>query len=218
MSAESGLGRFRDVDGLWSQYDLEDVATPQGYAKNPKLVLDFYNARRANLLAAEPNTAHRALARLADARDMTLITQNIDDLHERAGSRDVIHMHGSLVESLCADCGAVGLWREPMALESTCEACGQTGTIRPNVVWFGEMPYHMDRIEQALASARLFVSIGTSGSVYPAAGYVAAARQFGIPTLELNMEPSDNATLFDDGRYGPATEVVTAWVDAVLAA
>ncbi len=216
VSAESGLGTFRDVDGLWSEYDLEDVATPQGYARNPKLVLDFYNARRANLLSAMPNKAHEALARLASKHDVTLITQNIDDLHERGGSNDVIHMHGSLVESLCTSCSDVLEWREEMTPDSVCPQCKAVGSIRPNVVWFGEMPYHMERIEQVLPDASLFVSIGTSGAVYPAAGYVAACKQFGIPTLELNLEPSDNAFLFDDGRYGPATDIVTRWVDEVI--
>ncbi len=218
VSAESGLGTFRDVDGLWSEYDLEDVATPQGYARNPKLVLDFYNARRANLLSATPNKAHQALARLASQHDVTLITQNIDDLHERGGSDDVIHMHGSLVESLCTSCSDVRDWREEMTSDSTCPQCKTVGSIRPNVVWFGEMPYHMERIEQVLPDATLFVSIGTSGAVYPAAGYVAACKQFGIPTLELNLEPSDNAFLFDEGRYGPATDIVTRWVDEMILA
>ncbi len=216
VSAESGLGTFRDVDGLWSEYDLEDVATPQGYARNPKLVLDFYNARRTNLLSAMPNKAHEALARLASQHDVTIITQNIDDLHERGGSNDVIHMHGSLVESLCTSCSDVLEWREEMTPDSVCPQCKAVGSIRPNVVWFGEMPYHMERIEQVLPDASLFVSIGTSGAVYPAAGYVAACKQFGIPTLELNLEPSDNAFLFDDGRYGPATDIVTRWVDEVI--
>ena len=217
ISAESGLGTFRDVGGLWSQYDLEDVATPQGYARNPKLVLDFYNARRANLLAAQPNAAHLALARLAANREITLITQNIDDLHERAGSRDVIHMHGSLIESLCTVCSEVQTWKLEMTLSSRCDHCKSVGTIRPNVVWFGEMPYHKERIEEVLLSATQFVSIGTSGSVYPAAGYVAACKQFGIPTLEINLEPSDNAFLFDGGEYGLATESVPRWVDSLLA-
>ena len=217
VSAESGLGTFRDTDGLWSQYDLEDVATPQGYSRNPKLVLDFYNARRKNLLAAEPNAAHTALARLATERKVTLITQNIDDLHERGGSSDVIHMHGSLIESLCTACSTVTTWRQDMTLDSKCPQCAEVGCIRPNVVWFGEMPYHMERIEEVLPHAKQFVSIGTSGSVYPAAGYVAACKQFGIPTLELNLEPSDNAGLFDDGLYGPATEMIPAWVEEVLA-
>ena len=202
------------MDGLWSQYDLEDVATPQGYARNPKLVLDFYNARRANLLGAKPNAAHDALARLGGRA--VIVTQNIDDLHKRAGSRDVIHMHGALLESLCTGCAEVREWREDMTLASCCPDCGKTGTTRPNVVWFGEMPYHMERIEEILPEATLFVSLGTSGSVYPAAGYVAACKQFGIPTLELNLERSDNASLFDDGIYGPATEIVPAWVESVL--
>jgi len=145
-----------------------------------------------------------------------LITQNIDDLHERGGSKDVIHMHGSLVESLCSTCSDVREWRTDMTLDSKCPHCGDIGCIRPNVVWFGEMPYHMEQIETVLPNATQFVSIGTSGAVYPAAGYVAACKQFGIPTLELNLEPSDNAVLFDDGRYGPATEVVVDWVDEVL--
>lgn len=192
------------------------MATPEGYARNPALVLDFYNARRANLLDAEPNAAHRALARLAASHEIALITQNIDDLHERGGSRDVIHMHGSLVESLCADCGDVRDWREPMTLEDRCPACKAVGTIRPNVVWFGEVPYQMRRIEDVIPQARLFVSIGTSGAVYPAAGLVAACKQFGIPTLELNLEPAENAALFDEGRYGPATEIVPAWVEETV--
>jgi len=168
------------------------------------------------LRAAEVNAAHVALARLAASCDVTLITQNIDDLHERGGSADVIHMHGSLIESLCNSCAAVREWREDMTLDSLCPDCKSVGSIRPNVVWFGEMPYHMERIEEAIPKATLFVSIGTSGAVYPAAGYVAACKQFGIPTLELNLEPSDNARLFDDGRYGPATEVVVDWVDEMI--
>ena len=192
------------------------MATPQGYARSPKLVLDFYNARRANLLGAEPNAAHQALARLERETDVIIVTQNIDDLHERAGSRNVIHMHGALLESLCTGCAQVRDWREDMTIDSRCSDCSAIGTIRPNVVWFGEMPYHMERIETELPQATQFVSIGTSGAVYPAAGYVAACRQFGIPTLELNLEPSDNAYLFDDGRYGPATEIVPVWVEEIL--
>lgn len=194
------------------------MATPQGYRRNPKLVLDFYNARRRNLLGAQPNAAHAALARLEGARAVTVVTQNIDDLHERAGSQNVIHMHGALLESLCTACTEVGEWREDMTPESRCADCGASGTIRPNVVWFGEIPYHMDRIGALLERAELFVSIGTSGSVYPAAGFVAEAAALGIPTLELNLEPSDTATLFDETRTGPATQIVPAWVDEVLRA
>lgn len=217
VSAESGLGTFRDKGGLWSRYDLSEVATPDGFAADPALVHDFYNARRANAAEAEPNAAHRALARLeAEAdEDVLIVTQNIDDLHERAGSRSVIHMHGELFRTLCAACGA--RWDAASAL-STADACPQcrAAAVRPDVVWFGEMPYHMERIVEALERARLFVSIGTSGSVYPAAGFVAEAKAFGAATLELNLEPSDGATGFDAGRYGPASEVVPAWVNEVL--
>ena len=164
VSAESGLGTFRDKDGLWTKYDLEEVATPQGFARNPALVHDFYNARRANLLGAAPNAAHDALARLQAARPaaVTLVTQNVDDLHERAGAQDVIHMHGELMRARCAACGHV--WDAPqvMAPNDPCLACGAPAT-RPDVVWFGEFPYHMDRIAEALAQADLFVAIGTSG-------------------------------------------------------
>ena len=183
-------------------------------------MLGFYNARRENLLAAEPNAAHEALARLARERpgEIAVVTQNIDDLHERAGHEGVIHMHGALLQSLCTACADVAEWRDPMGVESRCPACGAVGTIRPNVVWFGEVPYQMERIAELLARAERFVSIGTSGSVYPAAGFVAECAAQGIPTLELNLEPSETATLFDESRHGKATEIVPAWVDEVLGA
>lgn len=217
ISAESGLGTFRDVGGLWSQYSLEEVATPEGFARNPSLVHDFYNARRANLMAAEENPAHRALARLAKARDVALITQNIDDLHERAGSRDVIHMHGELMRALCAVCGA--RWDAPaeMAPEDPCPACGVAAT-RPDVVWFGEIPYHMERIETLLAGASHFAAIGTSGQVWPAAGFVAEARAAGASCVELNLEASDISGEFHAQRLGPASEIVPLWVDELIAA
>lgn len=217
LSAASGLGTFRDVGGLWSQYDLEDVATPQGFARNPKLVHDFYNARRANCIAAAPNAAHAALARLARERgsDVMLVTQNIDDLLERAGAPGVVHMHGELVRGLCAVCGH--RWDAPptMAPDDPCPACGAPAT-RPDVVWFGEIPYHMDLIADALAACELFVSIGTSGSVYPAAGFVAEAAAHGAHTLELNLDPSDTSDMFAERRHGPADQIVPVWVDAVL--
>ena len=224
VSAESGLGTFRDVGGLWSQYDLEEVATPQGHARNPALVLGFYNARRANMRAAAPNAAHHAIARLQrdwPARrpggSVTLITQNIDDLHERAGSDGVIHMHGELARALCGACGA--RWDAPatMAASDACPACGAPAT-RPDVVWFGEIPYHMEAIESALSRADLFVAIGTSGAVYPAAGFVAEAAARGAATLEINLDPSDTAAAFDRHIHGPATRTVPAWVDRLLAA
>jgi len=219
LSAASGLGTFRDVGGLWSQYDLEDVATPQGFARDPKLVHDFYNARRANCIAATPNPAHDALARLVRARgnDVMLVTQNIDDLLERAGAVGVVHMHGELMRGLCGACGH--RWDAPpvMAPTDPCPACSAPAT-RPDVVWFGEMPYHMDRIADALSACDLFVSIGTSGSVYPAAGFVAEAAAMGAHTLELNLDPSDTSDMFAQHRHGPAETLVPAWVDEVLAA
>ncbi|WP_342078928.1 NAD-dependent deacylase [Yoonia sp. SS1-5] len=209
-SAESGLGTFRDKDGLWTQYDLNDVATPDGFARDPALVQGFYNARRANCISAAPNAAHTALARLElqSDHDITLITQNIDDLHERAGSPDVIHMHGELMRALCARCDA--RWDAPpvMDADDPCPHCGHNAT-RPDVVWFGEIPYHMDRILEQVRAADLFVAIGTSAEVYPAAGLVEIAQG---ETLEINLEPSTRAHVFDSRRIGPATQTVPAWV------
>lgn len=217
ISAESGLGTFRDVDGLWTQYDLEDVATPEGFARNPALVHEFYNARRANCLDAAPNAGHKALAQLETARpgEVLIVTQNVDDLHERAGSQAVWHMHGQLTQALCAACGHT--WEAPRVMQPAdpCPACAAPAT-RPDVVWFGEMPYYMDKIWDALRGAELFVSIGTSGNVYPAAAFVQDAARAGVPTLELNLEPSDGARDFDEVRTGPATQIVPAWVAELL--
>ncbi|WP_454713709.1 NAD-dependent deacylase [Caulobacter segnis] len=218
VSAESGLGTFRDKDGVWTKYDLNEVATPEGFARNPALVRDFYNARRVNLAGAEPNAAHVALARLEAVLgdDLFLCTQNVDDLHEKAGSRRVIHMHGELAVTRCHHCQATRPDSGALTAEAVCEACGRDGGARPHVVWFGEMPLFMDEIEAALSEADLFVSIGTSGSVYPAAGFVTEARAMGIATCEINLEPSANAYVFDEKLYGPASEVVPAWVEKVL--
>ncbi|MEM1278280.1 MAG: NAD-dependent deacylase [Pseudomonadota bacterium] len=218
ISAESGLGTFRDADGLWTKYDLEDVATPQGYQRNPDLVLEFYNARRENCSDAAPNAAHYALARLAREFDgkVALITQNIDDLHERGGSPEVIHMHGELMRALCASCSHQWDWRGSMRLSDPCPACSAKGAVRPDVVWFGEMPYHMERIIELVGTATLFVAIGTSGAVYPAAGFVTEARAAGIETLEINLEPSDVAGQFDRRILGPASETVPTWVASLI--
>jgi NAD-dependent deacetylase len=221
ISAESGLGTFRDKDGVWTKYDLSEVATPEGFATNPAKVRDFYNARRANLAGATPNAAHAALARLeneleARGRKLFLCTQNVDDLHEKAGSKHVVHMHGELAVTRCHHCQATRPDVEPLTAEAVCEACGRDGGARPHVVWFGETPLYMDAIEDALAEADLFVSIGTSGSVYPAAGFVSEARAMGITTCEINLEPSANAYVFDEKHYGPASETVPAWVERVL--
>ncbi|MCB1404723.1 MAG: NAD-dependent deacylase [Rhodobacteraceae bacterium] len=218
ISAESGLGTFRDAGGLWSQYDLEEVATPEGFARNPDLVHAFYNARRANCAAATPNAAHRALARLEAALpgQVTLVTQNVDDLHARAGSRAVIQMHGALMRALCAECGH--RWPAPATMSPTdrCPACRRAAT-RPDVVWFGEIPYRMDDIAAALDRATHFAAIGTSGQVWPAAGFVKSARRNGAHCVELNLERSDLAAMFHAQHIGPATEVVPAWVDSLLA-
>lgn len=218
ISAESGLGTFRDVDGLWMQYDLEDVATPQGFARNPDLVHDFYNARRANLRQSEPNAAHVALAELEQQHsgDVLIVTQNVDDLHERAGSQNIIHMHGALNGALCGACEH--RWRAPdeMATGDPCPRC-KTPATRPDVVWFGEMPYQMAEIWTALRAADLFVSIGTSGEVYPAAGFVQDASRAGVATLELNLEPSAGSRDFDLSRQGRASVLVPEWVAEVLA-
>ena len=217
ISAESGLGTFRDKDGLWTRYDLAEVATPEGYAADPAKVLDFYNARRRNCLEASHNAAHTALAWLQKdfPGRVSLVTQNIDDLHERGGSADVIHMHGEILSALCASCGHRWSWRVEMSPTDTCPACASAGTVRPDIVWFGEVPYHMDRIYADLVACDLFVAIGTSGQVYPAAGFVQEARAAGAETLEINLEASDVAGMFDRQIPGPATHTVPAWVEEI---
>ena len=216
VSAESGLGTFRDAGGIWARFDPMKLATPQAFARDPDAVHEFYNMRRRNLIAAEPNAAHAALARLAGGVDLFLCTQNIDDLHEQAGSPQVHHMHGELLKARCLGCGATRPWREDLHVTSACPACGRRGGMRPDVVWFGEMPYGLDLTEARLARADLFVALGTSGAVYPAAGYVSAARGLGIRTVEINLEPSDNAQAFDERRYGPASLEVPRFVDDLL--
>jgi NAD-dependent protein deacetylase/lipoamidase len=217
LSAESGLGTFRGKDGLWTRFDLDEVATPAGFARNPVKVHEFYNLRRGWLKKARPNAAHYALARLEHEHrgEVLTVTQNIDALHEAAGTKTLIHMHGELGKALCAQCGLSLPWNEDLSVKTTCPACGEAA-MRPDVVWFGEMPRDMDRIYDALAACDLFVSIGTSGAVYPAAGFVAEARAAGAHAVELNLEPSDGASHFAEAFYGPATEVVPAYVERLL--
>ncbi|TMV09753.1 NAD-dependent deacylase [Ruegeria sediminis] len=217
ISAESGLGTFRDEGGLWSQHRIEDVATPEGFVRNPGLVHGFYNARRAQAARARPNAAHRALARLQRdwPGEVVIVTQNVDGLHEAGGAEAVIHMHGTLARALCGACGHRWDAPEEMAVGEPCPACDRPAA-RPDVVWFGEMPYRMDEIYDHLAEASVFAAIGTSGQVYPAAAFVHEAIASGARTVELNLEPSMSVSSFDEARFGPATETVPAWVTELL--
>ena len=214
ISAESGLATFRDADGLWEGHDPMVVATPEAYADDPALVQRFYDERREALSRVVPNTAHQALARLEQALgdDLLVVTQNVDDLHERAGSSRVHHIHGRLGSAWCTTCDQRHPWAGPLADRPPCPGCGARA-LRPDIVWFGEIPYGMDLVERALWACDLFVSIGTSGVVYPAAAFVHWARG---TTLELNLEPSSGASDFAESRQGPATQLVPAWVDEVL--
>jgi NAD-dependent deacetylase len=217
ISAESGLATFRDADGLWEGHRPEDVATPEAYAYDPDLVQRFYDERRAGVSRVRPNAAHEALGRLSRelGDDFYLVTQNIDDLHERGGVTQVHHMHGEILKALCEACRVRSPWDGPLIDRPACPACGRS-MLRPDVVWFGEIPYEMDEIQQRLYDADLFVSIGTSGVVYPAAGFLHLASAAGARTLELNLEPSAASSDFDEARHGPASQLVPAWVDEVL--
>ena len=218
ISAESGVATFRAADGLWEGHRVEDVATPEGFAADPALVHAFYDARRARLAEVVPNPAHEALARL-DAEwpgELLIVTQNVDDLHERAGAKRLVHMHGELLKGWCLACDERFAWAGPMGQEAHCTACAAVGTVRPDIVWFGEMPFAMDCIERALRGADLFVSIGTSGAVYPAAGYVQTARYCGARTVEINLEPSLGSVMFDEVRIGKAGIEVPKWVGEML--
>ncbi len=217
ISAESGLGTFRDEGGLWAQHRIEDVATPEGFARNPQLVVDFYNARRAQAAEAVPNAAHEALARLEAAHKgkVTLVTQNVDDLHEKGGSQNVIHMHGALNSALCSQCEH--RWTAPLKMHvgEACPKCAAPAA-RPDIVWFGEIPYAMHVIEEALSQADVFAAIGTSGNVYPAAGFVQMANYSGAHTVELNLDPSETVSQFGETRFGKASETVPEWVEDIL--
>ncbi len=217
ISAERGLATFRGPGGLWEGHKVEDICTPEALAADPELVHDFYDKRRESLRFVEPNAAHRALAEL-DANwpgELSLVTQNVDDLHERAGSRRLIHMHGALHSALCAACSDTILWKESLPPEAICPSCGMP-KLRPDIVFFGEMPYRMEEIENALERADLFVSIGTSGAVYPAAGFVQIARMAGVHTVELNLEPSNGSAYFDETHFGLASAMVPAFTASLL--
>lgn len=215
ISAESGLKTFRATDGLWEEHRIEDVATPEGFRRDPVLVHRFYNQRRGNAARAQPNMAHRALARLARHHQVALITQNVDDLHERGGSKDVIHMHGSLLGALCANCGHRWPATLIMRTQVPCPVCSLPAA-RPDIVWFGEIPYHMERIWDAVENADIFAAIGTSGQVYPAAGLAQHARRNGAHTVELNLTCSAVSRDFLEHRTGPATQIVPIWVEELI--
>ncbi|HLV11287.1 MAG TPA: NAD-dependent deacylase [Trueperaceae bacterium] len=217
ISAESGLRTFRDEGGLWEGHDVRDVATPEAFARDPDLVQRFYDARRRQLREVVPNAAHLALARLEDEgdHDVLLVTQNVDDLHERAGSRKVLHMHGELLKARCLGCGERVPWHDDLVHRPPCPRCGRP-SLRPDVVWFGEVPHHLDEIQDALWESDVFAAIGTSGLVYPAAGFVRTAAAAGARTVEMNLGASAVASAFDEVREGPATVTVPAWVDELL--
>jgi len=218
VSAESGIRTFRASDGLWEEHRIEDVATPEGFARDPELVHRFYSERRLQLESALPNAAHIALADAARSPDLELylVTQNVDDLHERAGHPGVVHMHGELGKMRCSATGRVETFRGVSSRTSKCKCCAVAGQLRPHIVWFGEVPFFMDEIQHALERAQVFVSIGTSGNVYPAAGFVRLAQRAGAHTVELNLEPSEGARIFDESDYGPATEVVPRYFQRLL--
>lgn len=228
ISQESGISTFRDSGGLWEKMRIEDVATPGGFRRNPDLVYEFYNARKRQLTdgSVYPNAAHKALAELEEksAEPVLVVTQNVDDLHERAGSRNLLHMHGELMKARCGSCGKVVPWAGDLSVFDACPVCGpvkdpekgKIGRMRPHIVWFEEIPLYMEEIEQALSTCTTFVSIGTSGNVYPAAGFAASALAAGAAVVEINMEPSANAHYFQKGHYGPATHMVPAWVKEYL--
>ena len=220
ISRESGLATFRDADGIWASVRLEEVATPEAFVRDPARVQAFYNARRRQLQHASvlPNAAHEALARLEAVRpgEVLIATQNIDDLHERAGSRAVIHMHGELLKARCTVCSKVTLWYNDLTGNESCPSCAIEGRLRPHVVWFGEIPLRLDEIYQALAQCKMFIAIGTSGTVEPAASFVEEARRAGAHTVELNLEASHSAALFAERVYGPATRIVPEYVAQLL--
>ncbi|GLK52807.1 NAD-dependent deacylase [Maricaulis virginensis] len=222
ISAESGLGTFRDTDGLWAKFDWQALATPEAFAAEPFKVHEFYNARRANLATARPHAAHAALARLerdwlARGGDFLLVTQNVDDLHEQAGSQRLVHMHGELKKMRCEACHTVATASDEIGTDTPCPRCRQPGFLRPHVVWFGEIPLEMDLIFQALESCTHFVAIGTSGTVYPAAGFSEIARRAGAHLTEINLAETDTSPVFDSHITGPASAAVPAWVEAFLA-
>lgn len=220
ISAESGIATFRAADGLWENHAIDDVATPEGYARDPQQVQDFYNQRRQQLQSAaiQPNNAHRALAKLGTVlgKNMLLVTQNIDNLHERASSPNVVHMHGELLKARCTQSNQVVSWTGDLTTDDLCTCCQFPAPLRPHIVWFGEMPLQMEGIYQAIAECDIFIAVGTSGNVYPAAGFVHEAKSHGAQTIEFNLEPTASREDFIEGHYGPASLTLPAWVEMFL--
>lgn len=220
ISAESGIPVFRAEDGLWENHRVEDVATPEGFERNPQLVHDFYNTMRRSVKEKQPNPAHLALTKLQTELEkqggtVTIVTQNIDDLHEKAQSHNVIHMHGELNSILCQHCGKSYEWHEDCDGTTVCKFCGHK-TMRPDIVWFGEIPYHMEAIEREIQKCDLFMAIGTSGVVYPAAGFVSYCSRQGKPCLEFNLTSSANSGVFTQSYLGKAGTTLPAFVDYLL--
>ncbi|TGD75370.1 NAD-dependent deacylase [Mangrovimicrobium sediminis] len=220
VSAESGIATFRDAGGLWENHDPMEIATPEAFARDPGLVYRFYNARREQLRNVDANPGHRAIARLQRefAGEVFLVTQNVDDLHERGGSEQVCHMHGELRAALCLHCGARHRTESSFDHATPCPDCAVSGGLRPDIVWFGEMPYHMQEIDVHLARCDLFISVGTSGQVYPAAGFVREALAAGADTIEINKDTSGVSTWFHQQRQGPSGELLPRLVEEILGA
>lgn len=219
ISAESGLPTFRGTGGLWEGHRVEEVATPEAFARDPRMVHRFYNQRRQKLAEVEPNEGHRALVSLEEKHrgEFSLITQNVDDLHERAGTKSLLHLHGELYRARCSHCGAVLPWKQALSVSTPCPECSREGGMRPHIVWFGEMPFHLAEIETHLQAADLFIAIGTSAQVYPAAGFVEIARAGGARTMEVNLVSTGKSGSFERCIEGPAGEVLPPLVEAILA-
>jgi NAD-dependent deacetylase len=219
ISAESGIATFRDANGLWENNRIEDVASPVAFRRDPATVHRFYNLRRAQLKTVRPNAAHMALAALEGAwagrGDFLLVTQNVDDLHERAGSKQLLHMHGEIRKIRCAACGDARYHEEDANTSLRCAACGRPGLLRPDIVWFGEMPYHMDAIAAALDQANIFAAIGTSGLVYPAAGFAEMARHNGRACRTVEINPNPTGGVFSDIIADTAVRGVPRWIESL---
>lgn len=219
ISAESGLSTFRSENGLWNNHRVEDVATIEAYLRNPDYVHQFYNDMRPELFKAQPNMAHLAITTLQQqyTGEINIITQNVDTLHEKAGNRNIYHIHGQINQIVCMNCGHISETWSDISSEDVCERCGISGMLKPNIVFFGENLLYMDKVYNLLHKCDLFISVGTSGVVYPAAGFVQTAKIFGADTIELNMEQTSNNHLFDRHIYGPAGTTLPQFVDELLA-